>query len=81
MDTVRKQIENWRSETAEKSLFSATSVQDRLFDLYGELRDHDSIGSIQQWLTLTVERDLFASDEITGFLDELERSLPEPSQA
>lgn len=81
MDTVRRQIEDWRTETSEKSLFSATSVQDRLFDLYGELRDHDSIASIQQWLTLTVERELFAADEITDFLDALEQALPEPSQA
>ena len=59
--------------------FSATAVQDRLFDLYGELREHDAVQQVQQWLTLTIERDLFASDEISGFLDELERALPEPA--
>jgi hypothetical protein len=80
MDTVRRQIEDWRTETAETTLFSATAVQDRLFELYGELREHDAVEQIQQWLTLTVERELFGADEITGFLDQLEGSLPEPQQ-
>lgn len=79
MDSIRRHIEAWRSETTEQSLFSATVVQDRLFDLYGELREHDAVQQVQQWLTLTIERDLFAADEISGFLDELERALPEPS--
>lgn len=79
MDSIRRHIEAWRTETAEQSLFSATVVQDRLFDLYGELREHDAVQQVQQWLTLTIERDLFAADEISSFLDELERALPEPT--
>jgi hypothetical protein len=39
VNTARKQIETWRTEAADTTVVSANAVQDRLFDLWGELRD------------------------------------------
>jgi hypothetical protein len=70
-------IEAWRSEAANETVFSASAVQDRLFDLWGEVRDTPSATIVETWLSLTLERQLFSSEELVDFLDEVERSLLE----
>ena len=77
MDTARKQIENWRSTAAGTTVVSANAVQDRLFDLWGELQDLPQQTVVEQWLTLTVERELFTGKELVEFLDGLDESLRE----
>ena len=46
-----------------------------LLDLWGELRDYAVVSQVEQWLSLTVERELFSGKELVEFLDELDRSL------
>jgi hypothetical protein len=70
-------IEEFRTQIADQTVVSASAVQDRLFDLWGEVRDTPSAALVEQWLTLTVERELFSSDELTDFLSDVERSLLE----
>jgi hypothetical protein len=77
VSSARQQIEEWRAAAAEATVVSASAVQDRLFDLWGELRDTPSAGLVEQWLTLTVERELFSGKELLEFLDELDRTLLE----
>ena len=75
MEVARHQIEAWKSEAADQTVVSASAVQDRLFDLWGELRDYAVVSQVEQWLSLTVERELFSGKELIEFLDELDRSL------
>ena len=75
MDTARNQIEAWKTEAADQTVVSASAVQDRLFDLWGELKDYAVVTQVEQWLSLTVERELFSGKELVEFLDELDRSL------
>ena len=77
MDTARKQIEDWRTKAADSTVVSANAVQDRLFDLWGELQDLPQQSVVEQWLTLTVERELFTGKELVEFLDGLDESLRE----
>ena len=77
MSSVRQQIEEWRNEVAGETVVSASAVQDRLFDLWGEVRDTPSATLVETWLTLTIERQLFSSVELVEFLNELERGLLE----
>ena len=75
MDTARRQIDEWRSEAADTTVVSASAVQDRLFDLWGELQALPLVTQVEQWLSLTIERELFSGEELVEFLNELERSL------
>jgi hypothetical protein len=77
VSSARQQIEAWRTQAAGETVVSASAVQDRLFDLWGEVRDTPAAAVVEQWLTLTVERQLFAGPELVEFLDGLERSLLE----
>jgi hypothetical protein len=70
-------IEAWRSQAANETVVSASAVQDRLFDLWGEVRDTPSATLVETWLSLTLERQLFTGDELVEFLDAVERSLLE----
>ena len=79
METARKQIETWRTEATDATVVSANAVQDRLFDLWGELRDQPQQSVVEQWLSLTIERELFTGKELVDFLNELDDSLREPA--
>jgi len=81
VDTARKQIEDWRTNAADATVVSANAVQDRLFDLWGELHDTPQQATVEQWLTLTVERELFTGKELIEFLDGLDASLREHAAA
>jgi len=84
VSSVRQQIEEWRNEVAGETVVSASAVQDRLFDLWGEVRDTPSATLVETWLTLTIEMQnrmatrLFPSrsaDAIVGFLQHVGREL------
>ena len=81
MATAEQLIEEWREATADQVFFSASRVQDRLFDLYGEVRDLPAGRTVEAWLTLTIQRELFSGAELLGLLDELEAGLSEPVAA
>jgi len=75
VETAKQQIEEWRNQAGDTTVMSASAVQDRLFDLWGEVRDMPLVTQVEQWLSLTVERELFSGKELVEFLDELDRSL------
>ncbi len=81
MPTAQQLIDDWRQATAGDVFVSASRVQDRLFDLYGEVRDMPAGRVVETWLTLTIQRDLFSSAELLGLLDEIEGGLSEPVSA
>ena len=75
METAKQQIEEWRNQAGDTTVMSASAVQDRLFDLWGEVRDMPLVTQVEQWLSLTVERELFSSKELVEFMNELEQGL------
>lgn len=75
MDRARTLIEEWRTEASEQVVFSASRVQDRLFELWGEVRDLSPAKDVEAWLTLTLSRELFSGEEIVEFLDEVQIAL------
>lgn len=70
-------IEQWVAELGDRLSLSAGSVQDRLFDLWGLLEDGEARREVERWLTETLDRHLYTSDEITSRL----RNLGEPASA
>ncbi|MGH9158331.1 MAG: hypothetical protein ACRD1K_21400 [Acidimicrobiales bacterium] len=78
MDTLDQIIGDWRRAAGEEAYFSASRVQGRLFDLYGELGPGPARHLVETWLTLTIERDLFAGSELVELLDDLQGRLAEP---
>jgi hypothetical protein len=81
VETAKQQIDEWRTEAGDTTVMSASAVQDRLFDLWGELRELPLVTQVEQWLSLTVERQLFSGKELVEFLDGLEQSLCEGAGA
>ena len=61
-------VERWVAELSEGLSLSASSVQDRLFDLWGLLDDGDMRREIERWLTETLDRHLYPSDEVVSRL-------------
>jgi hypothetical protein len=78
METARKLIEDWRNEATAQVVFSASRVQDRLFSLWGEVRDLPVAREVEAWLTLTLTRELFSGDEIVALLDDVAAALSQP---
>jgi hypothetical protein len=70
-----ERIDSWRQRLAAQTLVSASEVQDRLFDLYGDLEPLPQLERIKPWLSLTIERELFTATELEEFLAELEDEL------
>lgn len=79
--TAQELIADWRAVAQPDAYFSSSRVQDRLFDLYGELRDLPAAAVIEGWLSLTVQRDMFSGAEILELLDQLEAQLVRPVAA
>ncbi len=78
MPSTEQLIADWREKAAEETFVSASRVQDRLFDLYGEVQDLPAGRVVEAWLTLTIQRDLFSSQELLGMLDEIEAGIRQP---
>ncbi len=71
MDRARGLIEEWRTEASTQVVFSASRVQSRLFELWGEVRDTEPAKDVEAWLTLTLSRELFSGEEIVDFLHQV----------
>lgn len=79
MDTARKLIEDWRIEASTQVVFSSSRVQDRLFSLWGEVRDLPIAREVESWLTLTLSRELFSGEEIADLLDDVLAAVSQPA--
>ncbi len=62
-------ISAWRSELGGQGSVSATDVQDRLLDLWGQLPEGDVRSEIERWLTETLARHLYAAQDIDARLE------------
>jgi hypothetical protein len=75
MQRLLDEIDTWRETLRTETYLSPSRAQDRLFTLWGDLRDTPGAAMVERWLTLTIERDLFSTVELIEFLDELEAYL------
>lgn len=75
METTFNEIQAWRDELRGLTYLSPSRAQDRLFTLWGLLQDTPAARLVEQWLTLSISRDLFSGAELVEFLDELEAYL------
>ena len=71
MDDALNQISEIRASLAGETYLSPSRVQNRLLDLWSELRDTPAATRVERWLTLSIERELFSAAELVEFLDEL----------
>jgi len=70
-----ERIGTWRNDLIDQQVVSASEVQDRLFDLYGDLEALPQLERIKPWLSLTVQREMFSAAELDRFLADLGRDL------
>ncbi|MDP9074334.1 MAG: hypothetical protein M3N98_09205 [Actinomycetota bacterium] len=61
-------VEGWIAELSDGLSLSASSVQDRLFDIWGMLAEGESRREVERWLTETLDRHLYTADEVAGRL-------------
>lgn len=79
METARRLIEEWLPRMADQRVFSPNEVQGLLFDLYGELPEGPSLEAVKQYLSLTIERELFGSEEMVELLSGILVDISEPT--
>lgn len=72
-----EQIHTWRQRLSDQTVVSASEVQTRLFDLYGDLEPLPQLEKIKPWISLTIQRELFSATELEAFLVELTAELDE----
>lgn len=68
-------IHTWRERLSDQTVVSASEVQNRLFDLYGDLEPFPQLEKIKPWISLTIQRELFSASELEAFLAELSAEL------
>jgi hypothetical protein len=76
MDTepVELLVASWLSELGEQGSVSASDVQDRLLDLWASLPEGAVRTQVERWLTETLERHLYAVDDVQRRLESLATS-------
>jgi hypothetical protein len=70
---VEATIEAWAAELADQVSLSASAVQDRLLDLWGVVPDGVIRREVESWLTETLQRNLYRSEEVIDRLHQLEQ--------
>ena len=78
METARRLINDWLPRTVDTVVLSPNEVQSLLFDLYGELPEGAALDTVKQWLSLSIERELFGGDEVAEMLTGLLLEISEP---
>jgi hypothetical protein len=66
--SIETLVAEWKSELDGQQSVSASNVQDRLLDLWGQLPEGETRSEIEQWLTETVQRHLYAVADIDARL-------------
>jgi hypothetical protein len=74
-DPALEHIHTWRERLSDQTVVSASEVQNRLFDLYGDLEPLPQLDMLKPWISLTIQRELFSATELQDFLDELTAEL------
>jgi hypothetical protein len=68
-ESVEAFVAAWRSELGDQGSISASDVQDRLLDLWGNLSEGATRSQVERWLTETLERHLYAVDDVQRRLE------------
>jgi hypothetical protein len=66
--TIETMVAEWKAELEGQQSVSASNVQDRLLDLWGQLPEGSVRSEIEKWLTETVQRHLYAVSDIDARL-------------
>ncbi|MDQ6784114.1 MAG: hypothetical protein M3063_11875 [Actinomycetota bacterium] len=67
-ESIEAQVAAWRTEIDGQISVSASTVQDHLLDLWGRLPEGDVRQQIEQWLTETLQRNLYQVSDIDARL-------------
>ena len=62
--SVDAAVEGWIAELRDGLSLSSSAVQDRLLDLWGLLDEGEVRREIERWLTETLDRNLYTSDDL-----------------
>lgn len=77
--TVDANIETWVAQLGDRVSVSASTVQDHLLDLWGLLPDGDARGTVERWLTETLARELYTTEDVIERLGRVRELQGEPS--
>jgi hypothetical protein len=69
--SVEVAVARWVAQLRDQVSVSASAVQDRLFDVWGLLPDGDARRVVGEWLTETLDRSLYVTDDIIDRLENL----------
>ncbi|MDQ6838708.1 MAG: hypothetical protein M3137_10335 [Actinomycetota bacterium] len=76
-ESIETLVAQWRTEIDGQISVSASTVQDHLLELWGRLPDSDVRHDIEQWLTETLQRNLYQVSDIDARLTSVVPSTPE----
>lgn len=65
---IEAMVAEWKAELEGQQSVSASNVQDRLLDMWGQLPEGSVRSEIEKWLTETVQRQLYAVADIDARL-------------
>jgi hypothetical protein len=68
-------VAQWREAAGDSIVFSASRVQAFLFDLWGETEGR-ARELVQEWLTVSLHRELFSAEELDGLFGQLDGLVP-----
>ena len=74
-DMIDTLLADWRTAAGDQTLFSSSRVQDLLFELWGET-EGAARELVQEWLTVTLHRELFSAEELEELFGRLELLVP-----
>ena len=77
--TVDVKVETWVAQLGDRVSVSASKVQDGLFDLWGLLPEGDARRKVEEWLTETLERELYTTEDVIARLAQVRILRGEPS--
>ena len=66
--SVEAAVESWVAELRDGLSLSSSTVQDRLFDIWGMLDDGEARREVERWLTETLDRHLYTSEDLIARL-------------
>jgi hypothetical protein len=68
-------ISDWRDATGDDQVLSASRVQAFLFELWG-VTEGPARDLVQEWLSVTLHRELFSAEELEGLFAQLQTLVP-----
>lgn len=69
--SVQATVEQWIGELSDGLSLPASAVQDRLFDLWGMLDEGEPRREVERWLTETLDRHLYSTEDLVDRLRRL----------